>query len=56
MVCIYRNIDVDYPNILMVLYTFAHSFVVFLSLRRLRVEAEGGTYCTLYFIKRQNEN
>lgn len=47
---IYVNIDVSYPDILIILHTFACSFEVLSIAEKLGIEDGGVTYCTIYFI------
>ena len=47
---VYVNIDGSYPDILIILHTFACSFEVLSIAEKLGIEDGGVTYCTLYFI------
>lgn len=47
---IYVNIDGSYPDILIILHTFACSFEVLSIAEKLGIEDGGVTYCTIYFI------
>ena len=47
---IYAAIDGSYPDILIILHTFACSFEVLSIAEKLGLEDGGVTYCTIYFI------
>lgn len=52
MVYIYRDIDGGYPNVLMFLHIFAHSFVVLFIAEKALGGGGGATYNMICFIEK----